>query len=150
MKNIYNKKGFGAEQFVVTLLIVTGCLSLFVLMVGSAANDYDNTDVIDPAFSEQFDKFSETTDTAGEMYSSLNSEEGLSLVGASELFFTAGFSVISLVFSSITTASTLLFTFPVYFGMSTSASVIMMTLIFTILTVIIVFAIINSLRGNKL
>ena len=149
MKQI-NKKGWTALDFVVALLIFTGGISLFVIMIGSVANDYDNTDIIDPAFSEQFDKFDGATSTTGEMFDALNSEEGLGFFGATELFFNAGFTVINLIFQSVTTASALLFTFPTYFGIPTTASVIMMTLIFTILTAYIVFIIINSLRGNKL
>jgi len=148
MKQI-NKKGFTAQNFIVALIIFTGVLSLFVLMIGSAANDYDNTNIIDEQFSEQFDKFDETTELAGDIYSSFN-QSGGSLIGTTELYFTAGFSVVSLIFTSVTTASGILLTFPTYFGFDTTASIIMMTIIFSILGVLIVFTIINSLRGNKL
>ncbi len=139
-------------DLLVSLILFTGCLALFVAMIGSAANDYDNTEIIDPAFSDNFDKFSETTTISQEMYETMNKQNGtgLNLVGTSELFFTGGFGVINLLFSSITTAATILFTFPSYFGLDTTTSIIMMTMVFSILTVMIVFVVINSLRGNKL
>ena len=150
---INNKKGFTAQNFIVSLLIFGAGIALFVLMIGSIANDYGTTQIIDETFSEEFDKFSDSTDKAGEMWDSIKSDSeggGLSLIGTSELFFTAGFSVISLVIESVVSAGVLVWTFPTYFGMDITASIVMMTLITTILSVIIVFTIINSLRGNKL
>ncbi|MFA6074084.1 MAG: hypothetical protein WC758_08255 [Candidatus Woesearchaeota archaeon] len=132
------------------MIIFGGCLSLFIIMVGSMANDYDNPNVIDEEFQSNFDKFEETTSNAGEMYDAMNEPGGLSLISASELFFTAGFSVITLVFKSVGTASSILFHFPTYFGFSSTASIVMMTMLFAILTVLVVFSVINSLRGNRL
>lgn len=151
MKNIVkNKKGFTAQSFMVAMAIFTSCIALFVLMISSATNDYDKTSLVDDEFSDTFDKSSETTDNIGDMYSALSGEGGLSLFDAADLFFTAGFSVITLIFSSITTAGSLLFNFPTYFGMNKTASFIMMTLISSILLVYVTYTIINSLRGNKL
>jgi hypothetical protein len=149
---IKNKKGWTGLDFLIGLIVFGGSIGLFVLMVGSLANDYDNSEIIDEEFSDNFDKFSETTEIAEDIYETMNKQNGtgLTLVGTADLFFTGGFGVINLLFSSITTATTILFTFPTYFGMDTTASVIMMTMIFSILTISIVFIVINSLRGNKL
>jgi len=149
MMNKINKKGWVARDFVVAVLIFSGCLALFVLMVGSLANDYDNTNVIDPEFSSKFDKFSEDTDRTGEMWEAATSEDGLSLIGTADLLFFSTFRVISLVFSSVVAAGDQMAGFGEYFGIPSEVSSIFMVLLFSILTVFIVFIIISSVRSGR-
>lgn len=146
---IMNKKGFVARDFVVAMLLFSGGIALFVLMVGSVANDYDNVDVIDPEFSNKFDKFSEDTSRAAEMWNATTSEGGLSLVGTADLLFFSTFRVISLVFTSVVAAGTQLAGFGGFFGIPSEITAIFMVLVFTILTVLIVFIIISSVRSGK-
>jgi hypothetical protein len=98
------------------MLIFSGVLAIYVLMVGSVANDYGNTDVINVGFSEKFDKFSNDTSRAGEMWESATSEGGLSLVGTADLLFFSTFRVISLVFTSVVSAGEQLAGFGEFFG----------------------------------
>ena len=144
-----NKKGWVARDFIIAMLLFSGVLALFVLMIGSLASDYDNTDVVDAEFSAKFDKFSEDTDRAGEMWESATSEGGLSLVGTADLLFFSTFRVISLVFSSVVAAGQQMAGFGEFFGIPSEISSIFMVLIFTILTVSIVFIIISSIRSGK-
>jgi len=46
MINKLNKKGWVARDFIIAMLIFSGALAIFVVMIGSLANDYDNPDVI--------------------------------------------------------------------------------------------------------
>ena len=147
--NKMNKKGWVARDFIIAMLVFSGVLAMFVVMIGSIANDYDNTDVIDAEFSKQFDKFSEDTDRAGEMWTAATSEGGLSLVGTADLLFFSTFKVISLVFTSVVSAGEQLAGFGEFFGIPTEISSIFMVLIFTILTVMIVFIIISSIRSGR-
>lgn len=144
-----NKKGWVARDFVVASLIFSGVIALFVIMIGSLANDYDNTEIIDPEFSEKFDKFSEDTERASEMWESATSEDGLSLVGTADLLFFSTFRVISLVFSSVVATGRQLAGFGEFFGIPTEITSILMVLIFTILTVYIVFIVISSVRSGR-
>lgn len=144
-----NKKGWVARDFVIAMLLFSGGIALFVLMVGSMASDYDNTNVIDAEFSAKFDKFSEETERSGEMWSAATSEGGLSLVGTADLLFFSTFRVISLVFSSVVAAGTQMAGFGEFFGIPTAVSGIFMVLMFGILTVSIVFIIISSIRSGR-
>jgi len=58
MINKINKKGWVARDFIIAMLVFSGVLAMFVVMIGSVANDYDNTNIISPDFSDKFDKFS--------------------------------------------------------------------------------------------
>ena len=147
--NKMNKKGWVARDFIIAMLVFSGVLAMFVVMIGSIANDYDNTDIISPDFSDKFDKFSENVDTGGEMWAASTGEGGLSLVGTADLLFFSTFKVISLVFDSVNIAWTQMAEFGEFFGIPSVISNIFVGLIFTILTVIIVFIIISSIRSGR-
>ena len=151
MKQQFNRRGWVARDFVIAMLIFSGCLTLFVVMIGSMANDYGNTNVINPEFSNKFNKFNEDTDRAGEMWSTATSEGGLSLIGTADLLFFSTFRVISLVFNSVVAAGKQMAGFGEFFGIPSEITSIFLVLIFGILTVSIVFIIISSVRsGSKL
>ena len=149
MINKINKKGWVARDFIIAMLVFSGVLAMFVVMIGSVANDYDNTNIISPDFSDKFDKFSENVDTGGEMWAASTGEGGLSLVGTADLLFFSTFKVISLVFDSVNIAWTQMAEFGEFFGIPSVISNIFVGLIFTILTVSIVFIIISSIRSGK-
>jgi len=149
MMNKMNKKGWVARDFIIAMLVFSGVLAMFVVMIGSIANDYDNTDIISPDFSDKFDKFSENVDTGGEMWAASTGEGGLSLVGTADLLFFSTFKVISLVFDSVNIAWTQMAEFGEFFGIPSVISNIFVGLIFTILTVMIVFIIISSIRSGR-
>jgi phage shock protein PspC (stress-responsive transcriptional regulator) len=151
MKNrlIIDKKGWTARDFVVATLIFSGGIALFMLMVGSLANDYNNENVVDPEFSNKFDKFSEDTDRAVEMWNATTSEGGLSLIGTSELLFFSTFKVISLIFNGVVASGQQLTGFGEFFGIPSEVTGIFLVLIFSILTVIIVFLILSSIRSGR-
>ena len=146
-----NKKGFVARDFVIAMLLFSGGIALFVLMVGSMTNGYNNPNVINEEFSSKFDRFSNDTSRAGEMWESATSEGGLSLIGTADLLFFSTFRVISLVFNGVVASGQQLTGFGEFFGIPSEVTTIFMVLIFTILTVFIVFIIISSVRsGSKL
>jgi len=144
-----NKKGWVARDYIIATLLFSGIIALYVVMVGSIANDYDNTNMVDPQFSEQFDKFTEDTEIAGEMWNATTSEGGLSLVGTADLLFFSTFRVISLIFTSVVATGQQLTGFGEYFGIPTVITGIFMVLIFTILTVSIIFIVLASVRNGR-
>lgn len=148
-RELRNKKGWVARDFIIAVLLFSGCLAIYVLMIGSAANDYDNQNIVDPEFSAKFDRFANDTARAGEMWDAATSEGGLSLVGTADLLFFSTFRVISLVFSSVVAAGQQLAGFGEFFGVPSEVTAIFMVLIFSVLTVSIVFIIISSVRSGR-
>lgn len=144
-----NKRAWVARDFIIAMLIFSGAIALYVIMVGSLANDYNNPNVINPEFSEKFDQFSEDTSRAAEMWNATTSEGGLSLVGTADLLFFSTFRVISLVFNSVVAAGQQLASFGSFFGIPSEITAIFMVLIFSILTVSIIFIIISSVRSGR-
>lgn len=149
-KKLYkNKKGWTSKDFLVAMLIFSAGIALFMLMVGSLANDYGNTDIVNDEFSNKFDKFSEDTSRAGEMWDAATAEGGLSLIGTTELIFFSTFKVISLIFNAVVGAGQQLAGFGEFFGIPSAVTSIFLVLIFTILTVFIVITILSSIRSGR-
>jgi hypothetical protein len=148
-RRLLNKKGWSARDFVIATLLFSGGIALFMLMVGALANDYDNANVVDEEFSNKFDRFNEDTDRAVEMWNATTSEGGLSLVGTTELLFFSTFRVISLVFNGVVSAGEQLSGFGEFFGIPSEVAGIFFVMIFSILTVFIVFIIISSVRSGR-
>lgn len=144
-----NRKGWTTRDFIIGMLLFSGGVALFVMMFGALASDYDKDGIINPDFAEKFDKFESDTERAGEMWDALTSEGGLSLVGTADLLFFSTFRVISLVFNSVVAAGSQIAGFGEYFGIPTEVTAILGVLIFTILTVSIVFIVISSVRSGR-
>jgi hypothetical protein len=144
-----NTRGWVARDFIIAMLLFSGSIALFVIMVGSLANDYDNPNVISSDFSTKFDRFSEDNSRIEEMWNATTSEGGLSLIGTADLLFFSTFRVISLVFSSVVASGQQLASFGSFFGLPSEVSSIFALLIFGILTVSIIFIIISSVRSGK-
>lgn len=144
-----NKKGFSAMDYVVAALIFSGIIALLVVAVGSMASEYENTNVVNEKFAERFDKFENDTFRSEQMWNATTGEGGLSLVGSVEILFFSTFRVIALVFSSVVEAGSQLFGMGEFFGIPTAVSAIFFTLIFAILTTIIIFKILNSVKGTN-
>ena len=136
-------------DFVLAMLIFSGVIALLVVALGSMANDYGNTNVVNSEFSSKFDNFENDTARSGEMWEAVAGEGGLSLVGTVEVLFFSTFRVISLVLSSIGEAGNQLFGIGEFFSIPSVVTGIFFVLIFSLLTVIIIFKILSFVKGGR-
>ncbi len=136
-------------DFIIALLIFSGVIALMIVSVGSLANDYDNTEIVNEDFANKFDKFEDDTVIAQEMWNATSGEGGLTLVGSVELLFFSTFRVISLIFSSVGEAGAQLFGIGDFFGIPSTVTGIFFVLIFSILTVIIIFKVLSFVKGGR-
>ena len=144
-----NKKAFSTMNFVVAMIIFSGVLALLILAVGSLANEYENPNVVNEEFAEKFDTFQQDQFRADEMWNASASNEGMTLIGSVEILFFSTFRVIQLVFSSVVEAGSQLFHLGEYFGIPSVVSNIFFILLFSILTVIIIFQILSFVKGGR-
>ena len=145
-----NRKGFIARDFVVAMILFSGLIALMTLVVASIASDYGNNDLISEDFSNKFDRFDENTGRVTEMFDSANSEEGLSLIGTFDVLFNSAFSIISLVFSGVSSVGSQLLGFSEFFGIPSEVAGVFFTIILSILTALIVFIVISSVSRREL
>lgn len=133
-----------ARDWVTSIVLATGVISLLVLMAGSMVDEYDVDNVTSDEFSEKFDTFQNNTAIVQDMFNQTSGEGGLSTVGTFDVLFTATFSVLSLVFDSVTLAGTQIFGFAEFFGVPSEVGFLFFTILMTVLSVAIVFIIISS------
>lgn len=145
-----NKKGFIARDFVLAMLLFSGIIAMAVIAVNSHANDYNNPNVIDEDFSDNFDRFENSTSTATELFDSARSKEGLSLVGTFDVLFSSTFVIISLVFDSVGAVFEQVSTFGSYFGIPSAVSRVFFSILLAALSILIVFIIISSVSRRDL
>ncbi len=107
MKMLQFKKGWVTRDFVIAGLLFTGVISMFVLFVGGMAAEYNQPGLVSATFTDNYDKLGEISDKVEVMRSTTAAGEGLSLIGAFDIAFTATFTVIQLVFSTLALAGTI-------------------------------------------
>ena len=107
MKMLQFKKGWVTRDFVIAGLLFTGVISMFVLFVGGMAAEYNQPGLVSATFTDNYDKLGEISDKVEVMRSTTAAGEGLSLIGAFDIAFTATFTVIQLVFSTLALTGTI-------------------------------------------
>ena len=107
MKIIQFKKGWVTRDFVIATLLFTGVIAMFVLFIGGLSAEYNQPDLVSSSFSSNYDKLGVISDKVEVMRSTTAAGEGLSLIGAFDIAFTATFTVIQLVFSTLALAGSL-------------------------------------------
>lgn len=136
--------GFLARDFVVASIVFFGIFALFVVIVGAGANTYDNTEMVDPEFSERFDRLNNVTDNVKTMWEETSGKEGLQLTGNFDVLFKSGFTVISLTFGIVKEVGNQVFGFTEFFGIPSEVATILFVIIFSITATWIVFVIVSS------
>lgn len=144
-KHKWNRKGqFLARDWVIALILFTGGISLMVLMVTGLATEYDNEDIVDEAIVENYGFLDETTGLATSAFDATTEKEGLSFIGSFDILFSSAFTVITLVFGSISLAGGAMAQFAIDFGIPSAVSNVIFPMFLAILTVILVFVIIST------
>lgn len=146
-----NKKGWSSKDFLLATLIFSAVVALFIIMVSAISEDYNNPEIIDPNFSNSFDKLDENTAQVKEMWD--NTKDGLNFLDASELIFSGTLKVISLLFKSVISAGSQMSNMAVFmgdsFGLPVEISRLFFGLLVAGLTVVIIFTVLNSVRGSQ-
>ena len=151
MKYIQFKKGYIIRDFVIAGLLFTGIISMFVLFLAGMSAEYNQPDLVSSSFSSNYDKLGEISDKVEIMRSTSAAGEGLSLVGAFDIAFTATFTVIQLVFSTLALAGSLPAKIIVDFTFIDSAvAANFFVLGLAVITTTIVFVWVSSVSRGKL
>lgn len=145
MNILKDKRGaFLAQDWVISLIIFSGFIGLIMLFVTSTAVQYDNTTIIDATIDAKYNQLTNSTNIASQAFQKVSEKGGLTLVGAFDVLFASAFSIISLVLGSLGLATSFTANFAVDFGIPTQVANILFPMILSIITIIIVFVIVNS------
>ena len=101
MKLIQFKKGWVTRDFVIAGILFSGVVGFFVLFIAGMAAEYNQPGLVSSTFSANYDKLNDIADKVETMRSTTSGGEGLSFVGTFDVAFSATFTVIQLVFSTL-------------------------------------------------
>lgn len=133
-----------ARDWVISLILFSGVVALFTLMVASSADTYNTPGIVNAQVAEDFGNIQDTTAIASSAFSTASDKGGLSVTNSFGLVFNAGFTVISLVFNSVSISTTWLASFGELLGIPTAVSSVLFSILISIVMVILVFVIIST------
>ena len=98
---IKQKKGWLLRDFIVVGILFGLVIALYVIQVASVANNYNNQDIISPAFEEHYSHLTDNLNQLNTAYSATKGTGGLDLIGAFNVAFNSVFTVIVMVWDGI-------------------------------------------------
>lgn len=146
-----NKKGFTPRDYVIAMILFGAFAALFYIMIGSLATDYNKPGIVDESFSEHYNTLTENANQVESMLDASSSSGGFNILGTAEILLSSTFSIVNIIFGSLSTLRTQLANIGTDFGIPSEISIIVITTIGAILVVMLVFGIINAInKTNKL
>lgn len=146
-----NKRAqFLARHWIVAFVVFVSIVSLFYVSLTGIADEYDNTKIVQSNFNSTYNRFSDLSNTVSDMLNKTSRDEGLSFLGAFDVAFTATFTVIQLIYDTITLPGAMLKQFMSDLGVPSIVSNIAFALPLVILTVIIVLIVMSAVSRGKL
>ena len=148
---IKQKFGFLIRDFVIVGILFGMIIALFIVLVASTANNYNNTDIISPSFAAHYSQltaFKSDLDTSNQ---AVQSSGGINLIGAFNVAFNSVFTVIAMVWDSLLIYTGMAQNIAGDFSFLDSGTIFMfMGGLIAILTAYLIFIWISSVSRGKL
>jgi hypothetical protein len=146
-----SKKGFLLRDFVVTSIIFGLIVALFIIQVTSLASNYGNTEIIDPTFTENYNKLQNNLDQLDVTNQAVQGSGGLNLIGAFDIAFNSVFTAIVMVWQGILLYTGMAFNLSNDFSFIDQQTVyLFVTGIIAILTTYLIFIWLSSVSRGKI
>lgn len=149
MKGIKDKKGIELRFLVISIIIFSGIFGFLTLAFHDAAscdNGYCNANVTDAELEERYSSLENQTALVTTIKDTTEGSGGLGLLNVLGTVFTATIGVMKAVLASLAIIPNLIGGFAEDFGIPTAVVNLFFVLTGLILTVLVVFAILNSIR----
>ena len=146
-----NKRGFSTQDFVISGLLFTSIIIFSVLAIAGIQVNYpDYVNIIDEDFAETYDKLTAQTAAIDTMRNTSLSGEGLTFRGAFDVTFGSFFTIMKLVFNTVTLFGDMYVNLATDFPFLDSQVLNQFFIIaFAIITTIVVFLLINAVGRNR-
>jgi len=149
-KLLKNKNAFLARTWLIAFAVGLSIIILSYFMVQGLATNYDNTAILDSGFQHTYDKYSELQENVGEMQEEVRGPKGLSFKGIYEVTFGATFTIIALIFDSVTMPGEMLYRLMIDAQVPRAIALIIGTLPTLLIFIMIVLVVISSISRGKL
>lgn len=144
-------QSFNAQQFVIAGLLFTAVIVFFSIGLADLQNNYpNNPNIVNEDFADNYNELTELTNDINTMRNTSLSGEGLSFRGTFDVTFGSFFTVMQLLFGTLNlfgdmyTSVTTDFPFVDAFVFNQ-----FMIIIFSIITVVLIFLLINAVGRNR-
>lgn len=144
-----NKKGWTARDYIIGLIFVSAIIAFTYLAVGSLATEYDTPGIVDENFNSHYNKLNDNTEAVSKMLDASSSSNGLSILGTADILISSTFSIINLIFGSLGTLKDQVFHIGDDFNIPSSVTVLLLTVLLSVITVSIIFIIINAVNKTS-
>lgn len=140
------KSEWKIRDYIIAGVVLSAVIALAYLMVGSLATEYNAPGIVDPGFSERYDRFNNQTADINRMWDASSDPEGFNLLTASVEIFKGGIAVASLIFGGVTTITDQVKSIAVDFGIPTPIFNIISILLMVTLSILVIWGIINFMN----
>ncbi len=146
-----NKKGFAMKDFLIAGLLFTAVIIFFTIGIADMQGNYpSNQNIVSEAFEENYNKLIEQTTSLALMKNTSLSGEGLTFRGAFDVTFGSFFTIMQLTFSTLDLFGNMWTSITTDFPFVDSLVLNnFMVLGLAMITIIIIFALINAVGRNK-
>lgn len=146
MIKIKQKYGIELRFWVVSLILFSGIFALMVIAFQDASSGYQTENISNPEIENRYNQLSEQESLVDNIKETTSGPEGLKLFNALGTIFTATVGVLNLVIASITFIPNVFANFASDFGIPTAVSNVFFIMVGLVITTLVIFAIINSIR----
>lgn len=140
------KRGWVAKDFIVGMLVFVLITSLMYLMTADLSSNYDNQNVINTSFSSHYGQVATLDNKVSKMWNASTGPKSLTPVGTVLPMLQMVFTVIPIIFDSMGIVSNVFVNFGNDFGVPSQISGLVFPLLLMILSVIIIFVVINATK----
>lgn len=151
LKNLKkNKKGeFLARHWFVVLILFGVFIALGALMVSDMANEYNEPDMEDESFSDDYDTASQARDDISEIRDSTGGKSGKETISPYITMFKSTFTAINVVIDSFQSTKDAMSNMGQDFGIPPQIANIIFPAIITIIVGLIIFVIISAVSRGR-
>jgi hypothetical protein len=144
-------KGFLLRDFVITGLLFGLVVSLYIIQVGSIADNYNNQEIVSASFADNYDKLSANTANLETSFQSVKSGNGLDLVGTFNVAFNSVFTVVNMMWDSLLIYTNMAGNVADDFNFLDSGTVlIVLSTLIAMITTYLIFVWLSSISRGKL
>lgn len=148
-----SKHSFLMRDIVIAGILFSGIMALFIIIIGGVSTNYGRSDMVSQSFNDNFDKLNKMTGIVDQQTLSVSNTNGtgLQLEGNFDVMFGSSWGVISLIFSTLDTYSSMFLGLSPYMSfIPSSVLTITMIILISSLSAYIIFSVISSLLRGKL
>lgn len=137
------------KSWVIATVLFSGAFALLVLMSSDAVTESGATGILNPELEARYNRLAESAALVGSLSETIKQPGGLSLVGEVRSLFQATIGVVNAVFNSLVLIPVVTTNFASDFGIPSIVTTLFFTIGTIIITVAIVFAILNAGSGGR-